>query len=81
MIVTNADELFCLLNFVCLCLNSTGEHSNKVNRMLHFVGTTGSIIFFMLFLYTFSLSYLLLVPIFGYGCSWVGHFFFQVLYE
>ena len=34
------------------------EHSKRLNRRLHFIGTS-------------------LMPLFGYGFAWVGHFFVQ----
>ena len=53
------------------------EHSKRSTRMLHFAGTT-----LALSLLVFSIAsqrWLLLpiVPVVGYGLSWVGHFFFE----
>ena len=54
-----------------------GEHSNRTCRRLHFVGTAlviGTLI------YAFaSQAYaaLWLVPLFGYGFAWIGHFVFE----
>ena len=54
------------------------QHSNQTCRRLHVVGST---LAFLQLLYTifisFSLGNLLLVLIIGYGCAWVGHFFFE----
>lgn len=54
-----------------------GEHSNRVCRALHFVGT-----FLLLFLLTYALTtkqYMLLfaLPLVGYGFAWIGHFGFE----
>lgn len=50
------------------------EHSDPHNRRLHFIGT--SIVHVILF-YVFATAdfkALLLVPVFGYGFAWVGHY-------
>lgn len=54
-----------------------GEHSNRICRALHFIGT-----FLLLNLLVYSLttaqySLLFLLPIVGYGFAWVGHFVFE----
>ncbi len=54
-----------------------GEHSNRICRFLHFVGT-----FFVICLFFFSLisqNYILLFfsPLVGYGFAWTGHFVFE----
>lgn len=53
------------------------QHSNKICRVLHFVGTT--IVFALFFTAIYHGNYLLLlfVPIAGYGFAWFGHFFFE----
>ena len=56
------------------------QHRRPLCRVLHFVGTSGA-----LSIYTWALStrpetmlwWLLLAPLFGYGCAWVGHFFVE----
>ena len=54
-----------------------GEHSNRTCRRLHFVGTAlviGTLI------YAFAsraFGIVWLVPIFGYGFAWVGHYVFE----
>ncbi len=53
------------------------EHSNRVCRRLHLVGSL-----LVLSLLAFSLSsqqyaLLWLLPVVGYGFAWVGHFFFE----
>ena len=52
------------------------EHSDLRCRRLHFVGTWLVILAFGLGL-THSVWWFLMMPIFGYGFAWVGHFIFE----
>ena len=54
-----------------------GEHSNRICRRLHFIGTTGVLIVFVHAIVLRNAWLLLLMPVVGYGCAWVGHFFFE----
>ncbi|MBL4939997.1 MAG: DUF962 domain-containing protein [Lutibacter sp.] len=53
------------------------QHSNKICRMLHVIGTT--IVFSLAFtaVYHNIPKLWILVPIAGYGFAWAGHFFFE----
>ncbi len=53
------------------------EHSNTINRLLHFVGT--SIIFLIIIaaIWYHKPALLLWIPVVGYGFAWIGHFFFE----
>lgn len=53
------------------------EHSNKICRLLHVIGTT--IVLALVFTSIIHLNpyWLIFVPIAGYGFAWVGHFFFE----
>ena len=51
------------------------EHVNPMCRKLHFLGTLGVII--LIIISYFNTSFLLLVPLCGYGFAWIGHFFFE----
>lgn len=53
------------------------EHSNMMCRKLHFVGTCGVIALLLLFFFTGNLMVLALLPVFGYGLAWIGHFGFE----
>ncbi len=53
------------------------EHQDRVNRRLHFVGTTLVIALLLFALVTQQWIWLLAVPFAGYGFAWVGHFFFE----
>ena len=54
-----------------------GEHSNRVCRRLHFVGTSLVIATVIYALLSRHYETLWLMPLFGYGCAWIGHFFFE----
>jgi len=53
------------------------QHQSRVNRRLHFVGT--SLLLLLLLLTALSRSYGLLfgLPVVGYGFAWIGHFAFE----
>lgn len=53
------------------------EHSNLTSRKLHFVGTSVVIILMLTVFLTGSWPLLIAIPVAGYGCAWVGHFFFE----
>ncbi len=52
------------------------QHRNRVNRQLHFVGTSLVIACFVLGVMGAHML-LLACPVAGYGFAWVGHFFFE----
>ena len=54
-----------------------GEHSDRSCRRLHFVGTSLVIATTVSAVVTANWSWLLLLPLLGYGFAWVGHFFFE----
>lgn len=53
------------------------EHSNRTTRRLHFAGTLLVLLTLMYALVTRRWLLLVLVPVFGYGFAWVGHFAFE----
>ena len=53
------------------------QHSNRLCRRLHFIGTSGVILLLMASLLTQNWLLLAWVPLVGYGFAWVGHFFFE----
>jgi hypothetical protein len=53
------------------------EHENPINRALHFIGTTASLISTAKAIRRRSLKQLLKGPIYGYGAAWIGHFFVE----
>lgn len=54
------------------------QHSNRINRRLHFIGTIlATLQLIRTLLFAFSLPNLILTLFIGYGFAWVGHFFFE----
>lgn len=53
------------------------EHSDPVNRRLHFLGCLAVIILILYSLLAQAWLALILVPPVGYGFAWVGHFFIE----
>ena len=54
-----------------------GEHRNPICRRLHFAGSSLVLLTLIAVLVTGRWWGLLLMPLFGYGFAWVGHFFFE----
>lgn len=54
-----------------------GEHSNRLCRRMHFIGSSLVLLTFVWVLVTGNSWDLLLMPLFGYGCAWIGHLFFE----
>ena len=53
------------------------QHSNRINRKLHFIGTLGVILLAIHLILFNSYINLYFIPFVGYGFAWVGHFFFE----
>ncbi len=53
------------------------EHSNRICRRLHFVGSTGSLLAAGTAVISQNPTWILLALLSGYGFAWVGHFFFE----
>lgn len=53
------------------------EHSNRICRRLHFIGTSLVLVIIVAALAAGDLRWLWLVLLAGYGFAWVGHFFFE----
>jgi len=53
------------------------QHSNKICRLLHIIGTTIVIALVITSIYHVNPQLLIFVPLSGYGFAWVGHFFFE----
>ena len=54
-----------------------GEHANRTCRRLHFIGSLGVLVLVALAILSGDGWWLLLAPLIGYGCAWVGHFYFE----
>ncbi|MBS1734867.1 MAG: DUF962 domain-containing protein [Bacteroidetes bacterium] len=53
------------------------EHSDPVNRMLHFTGTLLLLVSLVLGIITGKWLFFVMIPVLGYGFAWVGHFFIE----
>jgi hypothetical protein len=53
------------------------EHSNRVCRGLHFVGSSLVLGIVVLAIVTRDARWLWLAPVAGYGFAWIGHFAFE----
>ena len=53
------------------------EHQNKTCKRLHFIGSTLILLIAAFVLITQHWVFLWLLPVFGYGFAWCGHFFFE----
>ena len=52
-------------------------HSDKGNRRLHFIGTSAALALAAGGFLLRKPSMLILAPVVGYGCAWIGHFFVE----
>ncbi len=53
------------------------EHSDPLNRRLHFTGCVLVITAVLCAVIFREWLFLVLAPVFGYGLAWVGHFFIE----
>lgn len=53
------------------------EHSSRINRGFHFVGTSFAIFFLIIFFSSFDFLFLNYAFVSGYFFAWIGHFFIQ----
>ncbi|WP_108928405.1 DUF962 domain-containing protein [Leptospira johnsonii] len=53
------------------------EHSNKVNRALHFIGTSAAVLWIVLAVCFLNPWFLLGALFSGYFFAWIGHFFWE----
>lgn len=53
------------------------EHSHKLCRRMHFIGTTLVILTAIYVLLARQWWGALLIPLFGYGFAWLGHFLYE----
>lgn len=54
-----------------------GEHQNARCRLFHAVGTTLVIFTLVILIATGEWKFWFLLPLFGYGFSWIGHFKYE----
>ena len=53
------------------------EHSKKMTKILHVIGSLGVIVLVTSSIYLSKWSLLYYAPLCGYGFAWIGHFFFE----
>ncbi|HEV2680948.1 MAG TPA: DUF962 domain-containing protein [Rhodanobacter sp.] len=53
------------------------EHSNRICRRLHFIGSSLVIAVVVLAVLSGQPRWLWLAPVAGYGCAWIGHYGFE----
>ena len=53
------------------------EHSNRTSRRLHFAGSWGVLTLVGVAVGKSDARWLLAALACGYGCAWIGHFFFE----
>ena len=53
------------------------EHRDPICRRLHFTGSVGVLLAFGAAAVTRNWRWLIAAPLVGYGCAWIGHFFFE----
>jgi hypothetical protein len=53
------------------------QHTHPVNRAFHFLGTSLAVAALTAAPTLGSPYWVFVAPIAGYGCAWVGHFFFE----
>ena len=53
------------------------EHSHRMCRRLHFVGSLLVIAVVLAAIASADARWLLLAPVVGYGFAWIGHFYFE----
>ncbi len=54
-----------------------GEHRNRTNRVLHYIGTTTGVLVFLYALFTQTWMLIPVALVIGYAFAWVGHFVFE----
>lgn len=53
------------------------EHSKPLCRAMHYIGSAGVLLGFLLIIYIGAWKYLLVLPFIGYGFAWLGHALFE----
>ncbi|MEO9079168.1 MAG: DUF962 domain-containing protein [Rhodanobacter sp.] len=53
------------------------EHSNRMCRRMHFIGSSLVLVVLLLALINGQPGWLWLLPLAGYGGAWIGHYVFE----
>ena len=64
-------------NFAEFYPDYLSQHSNRICRRLHFIGSTLVLLCLVSLLFSGNAWWLLAALFCGYGFAWIGHFFFE----
>ncbi len=53
------------------------EHQDPTCRLLHYFGSSLALAIIAITIWQQNPMWLFLAPVAGYGCAWVGHYFFE----
>lgn len=53
------------------------QHTHKICRLLHLIGTTVVLALAITAVYHLNLNMFLFIPVAGYGFAWIGHVVFE----
>jgi len=53
------------------------EHSKRGTRVWHYIGTTAFFVLLFAGMGTGNPNYFFCLPVAGYGCAWIGHYFIE----
>lgn len=53
------------------------QHDDRRCRRMHFIGSVGVLAVLATALLSRNLWWLLVAPVVGYGCAWIGHFRYE----
>ena len=54
-----------------------GQHSNRICRRMHFIGSTLALLSLLALVFTGNPWWFLTAVLCGYGFAWIGHFVFE----
>lgn len=64
-------------NFEAFYQDYLKEHAHPLNKKMHYIGTSGALIFILLGMLTSFSKFFIFALLFGYGFAWMGHFFVE----
>jgi hypothetical protein len=73
----SADELKAINSFADFYPIYLQEHSNRMCRRMHFIGSSLGVLCLAVLLTTGKWQYLAYGLLCGYVCAWIGHFAFE----
>lgn len=64
-------------NFAAFYPYYLSQHSNRICRRWHFIGSTLVLAIAIFSVVTQRWGLMWLLPLAGYGCAWIGHYIYQ----